>query len=285
MLSTISNRLLSGWRLTTAGCDACGSPLLQPPAAQGGPPACVACAERRAEQRANGEATPSPPTPCREPVRDIKIEVADPMTTDTDGAANGTPPPPRTAVAALAALQAPTLPPADRPTQVQDASGAMGDLLLRGWAMLGDCCPACATTPLMRSRDGRRYCVACRLFVVDEGEEGVGGGGQRGAGVRGPAPPEPAPAAATPPLPPSAARAAPPAPVPAAIPPPPRAAAPTSSAKADALAEAEAVLVSALREATAALEAARAASNPGGAAALACLVGDCARALKAVGEA
>jgi uncharacterized Zn finger protein (UPF0148 family) len=43
--------------------------------------------------------------------------------------------------------------------------------MLRGWTLLGDCCPQC-NTPLMRKLDKTMMCVACNLPVRKEKEQG-----------------------------------------------------------------------------------------------------------------
>ena len=49
-----------------------------------------------------------------------------------------------------------------------DSSQALADKMLEGWALLAEHCPLCST-PFVRSRDGRIYCVACDLYAVREG--------------------------------------------------------------------------------------------------------------------
>jgi uncharacterized Zn finger protein (UPF0148 family) len=80
------------------------------------------------------------------------------------------------------------------PPPTRDPSSAMGDLLLAGWTMLADTCPACARMPLMRDkRCGRGdYCCACRAFAGGAG--GDEGAGRSGAPTPAPASPAPAPA-------------------------------------------------------------------------------------------
>ena len=48
------------------------------------------------------------------------------------------------------------------------ADKKLGELMLRGWTMLSDCCSvsSCAC-PLMRSPDGQKYCVNCEVWVLD----------------------------------------------------------------------------------------------------------------------
>jgi uncharacterized Zn finger protein (UPF0148 family) len=50
-----------------------------------------------------------------------------------------------------------------------DSSQAIADKMLEGWALLAEHCPLCST-PFVRSRDGRIYCVTCDLYAVREGE-------------------------------------------------------------------------------------------------------------------
>jgi uncharacterized Zn finger protein (UPF0148 family) len=54
-----------------------------------------------------------------------------------------------------------------------DPSQALADKMLEGWALLGEHCPLCST-PFVRSRDGRIYCVLCDLYAVREGAESSG---------------------------------------------------------------------------------------------------------------
>ena len=43
----------------------------------------------------------------------------------------------------------------------------MGQLLLKGWTMLEECCDECSV-PLMRSRDKKvEYCVQCKRNLLD----------------------------------------------------------------------------------------------------------------------
>ena len=46
------------------------------------------------------------------------------------------------------------------------ADKKLGDLMLRGWAMLADSCLTCRC-PLMRSPDGQKYCVNCEVWIYD----------------------------------------------------------------------------------------------------------------------
>ena len=46
-----------------------------------------------------------------------------------------------------------------------DPSQALADKMLEGWTLLAEHCPRCAT-PLVRSRQGRMYCVSCQMDVV-----------------------------------------------------------------------------------------------------------------------
>ncbi len=66
-----------------------------------------------------------------------------------------------------------------------DNASKIAEKLLQGWTMLAEYCPADGcTTPLMRGRDGRRFCVAHDMYVMspEEAEDmkrkggGVGGG-------------------------------------------------------------------------------------------------------------
>ena len=44
-------------------------------------------------------------------------------------------------------------------------SAEIGDRLLKGWTLLGESCPLCVHTPLVRSRAGVMYCVCCQMEV------------------------------------------------------------------------------------------------------------------------
>ena len=46
----------------------------------------------------------------------------------------------------------------------KNSSKRLGDLLLYGWTMLGDPCSKC-NCPLMRSPDGKKYCVNCESWI------------------------------------------------------------------------------------------------------------------------
>ena len=52
-----------------------------------------------------------------------------------------------------------------------DSAGAIAEKLLEGWTLLAEYCPmeGCLA-PLMRSRDGRRYCVTHSMFVMSPEE-------------------------------------------------------------------------------------------------------------------
>lgn len=41
----------------------------------------------------------------------------------------------------------------------------LGNLLLKGWTMLGNSCPQCMETPLMRSKDKKIYCGKCDIYL------------------------------------------------------------------------------------------------------------------------
>ena len=48
------------------------------------------------------------------------------------------------------------------------AEKKLGELLLRGWTMLSDCCPLSnCQYPLMRSPDGQNYCVKCEAWIYN----------------------------------------------------------------------------------------------------------------------
>ncbi|KAI9208849.1 uncharacterized protein BJ171DRAFT_487495 [Polychytrium aggregatum] len=58
----------------------------------------------------------------------------------------------------------------ERRRQSSAATSAMGELLLKGWAMLGEVCPnpKCYGIPLMRNKEKQKYCVGCKRFLVQE---------------------------------------------------------------------------------------------------------------------
>jgi uncharacterized Zn finger protein (UPF0148 family) len=59
-----------------------------------------------------------------------------------------------------------------------DPSQAIADKMLEGWALLAEHCPLCST-PFVRSRNGRIYCVTCDLYAVkEEDATSSGGAGQ-----------------------------------------------------------------------------------------------------------
>ena len=48
------------------------------------------------------------------------------------------------------------------------ADKKLGELMLRGWTMLADCCSVSSCQcPLMRSPDGQKYCVNCETWIYD----------------------------------------------------------------------------------------------------------------------
>lgn len=197
-------------------------------------------------------------------------------------------------------LPPPLTPPPDAPVGPGgEVSASLGDLLLRGWAMLGDACPRCESTPLMREPAGggggggggarRMYCVRCRAWA----------GALPAVGAPAPAlvrPPMTRPS--PPPQPPVVEAAASPAPPP----PPPRqpsrptTATPTTTSlsssqrltvayqpsTAAAMADAEAALAATLASATLALAGLDVAADPGRASDLVHLVGETAGALSKV---
>lgn len=54
-----------------------------------------------------------------------------------------------------------------RREQSDRQSRKLGEKLLQGWCMLEETCPAGCLVPLMRSRQGREYCVSCELYVEE----------------------------------------------------------------------------------------------------------------------
>ncbi|KAG7666632.1 hypothetical protein NADE_003571 [Nannochloris sp. 'desiccata'] len=69
-----------------------------------------------------------------------------------------------------------------------DSSQAIADKMLEGWALLAEHCPLCST-PFVRSRDGRIYCVTCDLYAVREGESAQQQLNRAGAGLSSTSPP------------------------------------------------------------------------------------------------
>ena len=69
-------------------------------------------------------------------------------------------------------------------SKADDDASKMAEKLLQGWTMLAEYCPmeGCLA-PLMRSREGRRYCVSHEMFVMSPEEaeamreSGAGPGG------------------------------------------------------------------------------------------------------------
>ncbi|NXB89409.1 SSA27 protein, partial [Vidua chalybeata] len=62
-----------------------------------------------------------------------------------------------------------------RRERLDRASRAMGALLLRGYRMLGSCCPECGTI-LLQDKERRLLCVSCQEPAGGHGT----GGGERG---------------------------------------------------------------------------------------------------------
>ena len=87
---------------------------------------------------------------------------------------------------------------ADKRKKDDDNAAAIAEKLLQGWTMLAEYCPmeGCLA-PLMRSREGRRYCVAHDMYVMSPEEADAmktnGGGVEGRAG--GSSAPKPAPVA------------------------------------------------------------------------------------------
>ena len=56
-------------------------------------------------------------------------------------------------------------------SKADDDASKMAEKLLQGWTMLAEYCPmeGCLA-PLMRSREGRRYCVSHEMFVMSPEE-------------------------------------------------------------------------------------------------------------------
>ncbi|KAM6225643.1 protein ZNRD2 [Porphyrio hochstetteri] len=75
-------------------------------------------------------------------------------------------------------------------------SRAMGQLLLRGYRMLGECCPHCGTI-LLQDKQRQLYCVACQELGCDE---------EGGGPASDPAPTPPPPPPSSPPREPAAPR-------------------------------------------------------------------------------
>ena len=352
-LSAISRLLMAGYRLTSDGCPGCGGPMMQeaPPQrsslststasttlidapSSSSSSSRLVCARCDAGQlrsvlnqastmaRSNGvhrygdEGEGDSASDEDDDDGICGVDAAFSRLATASAAAHqparpprrANPPAPSAAPTATATASDPDLPGADR-----EPSAAMGDLLLKGWTMLGEACPACGgTTPLMRKRGGgvnggETYCVKCRAWVryqeegEEEGEEEFEEEEEEAAAPAAPARARPAAAAAA---------AAPPAGRPAAVASAASASASVSEAEDSALVDARQALVEALRDATQALRRQQrrgaAAGGAGGAggggtreeesgsshetsindnscrASAARLVGECARALAAV---
>ena len=50
-----------------------------------------------------------------------------------------------------------------------DSSQALADKMLEGWTLMAEHCPRCAT-PLVRSKEGRIYCVSCEMYALREAD-------------------------------------------------------------------------------------------------------------------
>ena len=52
------------------------------------------------------------------------------------------------------------------------ADKKLGELMLRGWTLLGDTCPeGTCRCPLMKSPDGQKYCVNCEVWVYKDNKK------------------------------------------------------------------------------------------------------------------
>lgn len=72
-------------------------------------------------------------------------------------------------------------------------SAALGQKMLQGWAMLDAYCPVC-NTPLVRSRDGRLFCVGCDMEAMRQGGRAAITGATAAPPAAAAAPPTPQPA-------------------------------------------------------------------------------------------
>ncbi|CAM6103769.1 unnamed protein product [Calypogeia fissa] len=57
----------------------------------------------------------------------------------------------------------------DRTKRLDDHSSALAEKLLQGWTLLNEHCPQCLT-PLVRNRQKKMYCAACRQWILTESE-------------------------------------------------------------------------------------------------------------------
>ncbi|KAI3429226.1 hypothetical protein D9Q98_005325 [Chlorella vulgaris] len=204
--SNMGQLLLEGWAMLADTCPDCGVPLMRHPS--GAPMLCVNCGRDFAaasapapqangvdhsagssEADADSGILEAPPT-LRSVLRPgLEAEHA---RADSRPARHGTHALTRSNLTSLreaigdrpstqsvdpdAAQLSGSLPSAQPPRagqdqgQQHDASKAIAELMLDGWAMLAEHCPRCLH-PLLRSRDRRTYCGGCQLYVVREGNE------------------------------------------------------------------------------------------------------------------
>ncbi|KAK3259213.1 hypothetical protein CYMTET_31772 [Cymbomonas tetramitiformis] len=193
-VSSLSKKLLEGWTLLSESCpnSSCNVPLVRNKAQT--EVFCVSC-----EQTFDSSIV-QPGTPKRS-VYDEQSSVApvpmdhtpgpvtrSPLTTATEATVQ----PPRdfTATAeryltplgtpAAAPVPAPSSAPptapspgrgADRQSKSDKQSSLLAEKLLQGWTLLNEYCQMeSCLAPLVRSRDKRKYCVSCGMYVVSEAE-------------------------------------------------------------------------------------------------------------------
>jgi uncharacterized Zn finger protein (UPF0148 family) len=155
-VTRMSQLLLTGWTMLADHCPnvGCAHPLMS--SRRSGVIECANCAAQfaRADRHGSLLQTRAPLVSAAPPLAPEHAADADDDEDDVD----------------LDALRRQMELPAVRPTS-NATSAQMGQLLLKGWAMLQDVCPVCST-PLMRNPDNRSecFCVSCNATVVTQAE-------------------------------------------------------------------------------------------------------------------
>jgi uncharacterized Zn finger protein (UPF0148 family) len=147
----LSQKILQGWTLLAESCpsDGCNVPLVR---SGKGDTYCCSC-----QVHFDAELNPLPPTAAQQAV---------PKASSSSSASSSQPK--QEPSASVNEPMQETSPPA----KPKDRSQLIADKLLAGWAMLNDVCPrpGCEGVPLVKSRDGRMWCVSCDTWVVHEDE-------------------------------------------------------------------------------------------------------------------
>lgn len=134
---------------------------------------CVNCSSTEAGQQ---PPQPAPSTP--RPARALPNGIVNGLHRHEEEEIEAAPRPLRDQIQTQSSLAAPTT--NIRNAGQVDSSQAIAEKMLEGWALLAEHCPLCST-PFVRSRDGRIYCVTCDLYAVREGESAQQEPNQAGA--------------------------------------------------------------------------------------------------------